>query len=84
MKTALFRGIYHSNELRSLLLKNQALSGGAGASSGGVECEKKAKVVGWRKRYVFCRLERCSYFCSDRNCAQRDCDFFPDSFLLIL
>jgi hypothetical protein len=52
MKTALSRGIYHSNELRSLLLKNQALSGGAGASSGGVECEKKAKVVGWRKRYV--------------------------------
>jgi hypothetical protein len=29
---------------------------------------------------MFCGLERCSYFCSDRNFAQRDCDFFSRFF----
>lgn len=29
---------------------------------------------------MFCGLERCSYVCSDRNCAQRDCDFFSRFF----
>ena len=52
-RTYLCRDIYFASELRVLLLQQREVHGASAALKGasiGVECEKKAKTLGWRRR----------------------------------